>query len=104
MRPLGLTPGLATPACAQGPGAEQDDAGRLTSGIFVTGSSIRGAPADAALPVDMISFERLMKQGSPTAVETLKALPPDNSFTVTRVTRHDDVLLPGAAHPVLGSL
>ncbi len=43
--------------------------------VVVTGSLIRGTPEDAALPVDVISADELAKQGSPSAVELLKALP-----------------------------
>lgn len=43
--------------------------------IVVTGSLIRGTPEDAALPVDVISQEELINQGSPTAVDLLKNLP-----------------------------
>ena len=43
--------------------------------VVVTGSFIRGTPEDAALPVDVISSEDLEKQGSPSTVELLKALP-----------------------------
>lgn len=46
--------------------------------IVVTGSLIRGTPEDAALPVDVISQEDLEKQGSPSTVELLKALPVSN--------------------------
>ncbi|WP_293682621.1 TonB-dependent receptor [uncultured Phenylobacterium sp.] len=43
--------------------------------VVVTGSLIRGTPEDAALPVDVISSEELARQGSPTTVELIKALP-----------------------------
>lgn len=43
--------------------------------IVVTGSYIRGSAEDAAVPVDVISSEELVRQGSPTIVELLKALP-----------------------------
>ncbi|MGH6998181.1 MAG: TonB-dependent receptor plug domain-containing protein, partial [Phenylobacterium sp.] len=43
--------------------------------VVVTGSFIRGTPEDAALPVDVIGADDLAKQGSPTTVELLKALP-----------------------------
>ena len=45
------------------------------SEIVVTGSYIRGSAEDAAAPVDVISAEDLVRQGSPTAVELLKSLP-----------------------------
>ncbi|MGZ6014016.1 MAG: TonB-dependent receptor plug domain-containing protein, partial [Caulobacteraceae bacterium] len=43
--------------------------------VVVTGSFIAGTPKDAALPVDVIRAEDLQKQGSPTVVELIKALP-----------------------------
>ncbi|WP_426031894.1 TonB-dependent receptor [Caulobacter sp. DWP3-1-3b2] len=46
--------------------------------IIVTGSFIRGTPEDASLPVDVIGAEDLQKQGSPSTVELLKALPVSN--------------------------
>ena len=46
--------------------------------VVVTGSLIRGTPEDAALPVDVIGADELAKQGQPSAVELLKALPTSN--------------------------
>lgn len=46
--------------------------------IVVTGSLIRGTPEDAALPVDVISAEELSKQGAPSTLELVKALPTSN--------------------------
>ena len=46
--------------------------------IVVTGSFIRGTPTDAALPVAVLSAEQLQRQGSPTTLELLKALPVSN--------------------------
>lgn len=43
--------------------------------IVVTGSLIRGATEDAAAPVDVIGGDELAKQGNPSPVELLKALP-----------------------------
>lgn len=43
--------------------------------IVVTGSYIRGAAEDAALPIDVLTVEDLQKQGSPSMVELIKALP-----------------------------
>ena len=43
--------------------------------IVVTGSYIRGSAEDSAVPVDVITSEELVRQGSPTVVELLKALP-----------------------------
>jgi iron complex outermembrane receptor protein len=45
------------------------------SEVVVTGSLIRGTPEDAALPVDVIGAEELARQGTPTTVELIKALP-----------------------------
>jgi len=42
--------------------------------IIVTGSLIRGAPEDAAAPVDIITADDLDKQGAPPATEFLKSL------------------------------
>src|SRR5262245_26226368 len=46
--------------------------------VIVTGSYIRGAAEDAALPVDVISAEDLEKQGAPTTLEMLKSLSVSN--------------------------
>ncbi len=46
--------------------------------IVVTGSFIRGTPTDAALPVAVLSAEQLQRQGSPTVLELMKALPISN--------------------------
>ncbi|MFT3977988.1 MAG: TonB-dependent receptor [Sphingomonas bacterium] len=62
---------MASPAGAQG--APQEEA--VQKDIVVTGSIIRGTREDAALPVNVIGSEELQKQGSPSAVELLKALP-----------------------------
>jgi len=43
--------------------------------VVVTGSYIRGAAEDAALPIDVIRAEDLQKEGSPSMVELIKALP-----------------------------
>jgi iron complex outermembrane recepter protein len=45
------------------------------SEVVVTGSLIRGMAEDAALPVDVIGAEELARQGTPTTVELIKALP-----------------------------
>ena len=67
----------AMPAAAQVGQAAADDA-PIADDIIVTGSLIRGTPEDAALPVDVIGGDELLKQGSPSAVELLKALPTSN--------------------------
>ena len=43
--------------------------------IVVTGSFIRGAAEQAALPVDIVTAEDLQKQGSPTIADVIKTLP-----------------------------
>lgn len=55
-------------AHAQAPAAD-------VSEVVVTGSFIRGTPEDAALPVDVIGAEELARQGSPSTVDLIKALP-----------------------------
>ena len=42
--------------------------------VVVTGSFIRGTPQDAALPVDLISQEDLIDNGSPTITEMIRNL------------------------------
>ena len=43
--------------------------------VVVTGSFIAGTPEDTALPVDVTTALELQKQGSPTVVQLVKALP-----------------------------
>lgn len=43
--------------------------------VIVTGSYIKGAAEDAALPVDVISSEDLAKQGSPNMTDMVKSIP-----------------------------
>ncbi len=43
--------------------------------LVVTGSFIAGTPEDAALPVDVTTAAELQKQGSPSVVQIVKALP-----------------------------
>jgi len=64
----------ASPAMAQ-TAPDTDETADTSRDIVVTGSIIRGTPEDAALPVNVIGSAELEKQGSPTAVELLKALP-----------------------------
>lgn len=59
---------LALPATAL---AQQ---GQVLEEIIVTGSLIRGIPADAAMPVDTISADDLERRGSPPPLEMLKNL------------------------------
>jgi iron complex outermembrane receptor protein len=46
--------------------------------VIVTGSYIRGSAEDAALPVDVITSEDLLKQGSPSTLDILKTMPVSN--------------------------
>lgn len=61
-----LAMGATSPAFAQD-GEETE--------VVITGSLIAGTPEDAALPVDVIGAEELAKQGNPTTLELVKALP-----------------------------
>ncbi|MDQ2893959.1 MAG: TonB-dependent receptor [Pseudomonadota bacterium] len=75
-----LACGIAAPAAAQlGATAPADQVDQTpatqVSDIIITGSIIRGTPEDSALPVNVITDDELSKQGSPSAVELLKALP-----------------------------
>jgi iron complex outermembrane receptor protein len=76
-----LALGAVSPAAAQ-VGQEQAAVAETLSQdpqeIVVTGSLIRGTPENAALPVDLISGEELARQGSPSLVELIKALPTSN--------------------------
>ena len=69
----------AAPAAAQTtpttPGTNTSTDSDSSKDIIVTGSIIRGTPEDAALPVNVISNAELEKQGSPSVLELLKALP-----------------------------
>jgi iron complex outermembrane receptor protein len=65
----------ATTAAAQG---TPSSAGDKIEEIVVTGSFIKGTPTDAALPVAVLSAEQLQRQGSPTVLELIKALPISN--------------------------
>ncbi len=67
---VAMAMGLAGNAYA----AEADKATTVEE-VVVTGSFIAGTPEDAALPVDVIGADELEKQGSPSTVELLKALP-----------------------------
>ena len=66
----------ASPVAAQStPAGSSDQDTASVPDIIVTGSIIRGTPEDAALPVNVIGADELQKQGAPSAVELLKALP-----------------------------
>jgi iron complex outermembrane recepter protein len=43
--------------------------------VVVTGSYITGAAEDAALPIDVLTADDLLKQGSPSMTELIKSLP-----------------------------
>src|SRR5689334_19223107 len=63
--------GMVSPVAAQSAGARPTD----VEEVVVTGSLIAGTPEDAALPVDVTTAAELQKQGSPTIVQLVKALP-----------------------------
>ncbi len=69
-----LTAGVSS-ASAQATGTSADAA--PVTEVIVTGSFIRGVKT-SALPVAVISAEDIQKQGSPTTLELLKALPISN--------------------------
>jgi iron complex outermembrane receptor protein len=82
-----LVIGACGPAAAQ----EKGQAAAQVSEVVVTGSYIAGTPEDAALPVSVMSSELLQRQGSPSPVELIKALPEaagiigeSNQFTAGR--------------------
>jgi iron complex outermembrane receptor protein len=62
---------MATAAQAQ---TAPDDGGTVEE-VVVTGSHIRGTPENASLPVDVIGREELEKQGAPSTLDLIKALP-----------------------------
>ena len=70
---------IAGPAYAQtAPAADAVSEDAPVKDIVVTGSLIRGSSEEAPAPIDVISSEELARQGSPSAVELLKALPTSN--------------------------
>jgi iron complex outermembrane receptor protein len=71
-----LTAGLGVVAATDAAAQEAPAPAATTSeDVIITGSYIRGAATDAALPVDAISNKDLEKAGSPTAVQLVKSLP-----------------------------
>jgi iron complex outermembrane receptor protein len=76
----GLIISLALPLAAQeeaappAPEPAPAPAGGDTEEIVVTGSYIRGTPEDAALPVDVTSFDDLQEQGAPSVAELVRNL------------------------------
>lgn len=68
---------LATPLFAQeaaAPAPTPAPPPSDTEEIVVTGSYIKGTPEDAALPVDVTSFEDLREQGAPSIAELVRNL------------------------------
>ncbi|HEY0649000.1 TonB-dependent receptor plug domain-containing protein [Phenylobacterium sp.] len=60
--------GGAAAAAADAPATEVGE-------VVVTGSFIKGTPENAALPVDVISADEIARQGAPSPLEIIKALP-----------------------------
>jgi iron complex outermembrane receptor protein len=65
--------GMSGPAFAQQGAAPAQPS--TSEEIVVTGSYIRGTPQNAALPVDVITGEELIRRGSPSTLELIKSLP-----------------------------
>ena len=65
---------ISMPAFAQ----QADDTTADEPSIVITGSLIRGSSEEAPAPIDVIGAEELARQGSPSAVDLLKALPVSN--------------------------
>jgi iron complex outermembrane receptor protein len=61
-------------ALAQEAGADPRSVSEIEV-VVVTGSYIRGAAEDAALPIDVVTADDLQKQGAPSMVELIKSLP-----------------------------
>lgn len=70
---------IAVPAWAQESQANdptsESDIPPVENQIVVTGSLIRGSSETSALPIDVISQEELINQGTPTALDLVKNLP-----------------------------
>jgi len=64
-----------TPPTEQQSGPIQSGQAGESPEVVVTGSFIRGTPEDAALPVDVITADEITRQGTPTLIELVKALP-----------------------------
>src|SRR5690349_417609 len=64
----------AHPTFAQTPPADNSSATTELETVVVTGSLIRGAATDAALPVDVVSSQELEERGSPSIVELVKTI------------------------------
>lgn len=66
-----LAAAIASSAAAQTP----DDPATSVDDVVVTGSLIRGTAEDAALPVEVLSRQDLLKEGSPALVDIIKSIP-----------------------------
>ncbi|WP_342115308.1 TonB-dependent receptor domain-containing protein [Pseudoduganella sp. OTU4001] len=62
---------LAAPLAVQA----QEKLAEDIQSVVVTGSHIRGAARETALPVDVISAEDMRKRGAPTVLDVIKSLP-----------------------------
>lgn len=72
---IALSVGMVSmPAFAQ----QAEDTTADEPSIVITGSLIRGSSEEAPAPIDVIGAEELARQGSPSAVDLLKALPVSN--------------------------
>ncbi len=65
---------IGVPAAAQQAPAS-DGADKEVTVVVVTGSHIRGAARETALPLDIINAEELRRRGSPSVLEVIKSLP-----------------------------
>jgi iron complex outermembrane receptor protein len=87
---LGATFYACTASAAEAT-TEAAASGGADTEVTVTGSLIAGTPENAALPVTVLTSDTLLKQGSPSAIEMIKALPEasgiigeSNQFTAGR--------------------
>lgn len=69
-----MTASSAFAQAAQGADADADAAEDVPQ-IVVTGSLIRGSKENSSLPVDVISQEEMINQGTPSALDLVKNLP-----------------------------
>jgi TonB-dependent Receptor Plug Domain len=72
---VALSPILMQPVLAQAAAASDENATDNSEEIIVTGSHIRGAAKDTALPVAIIDSADIAKRGSPSMLELIKTLP-----------------------------
>ena len=61
-------------ACLFAYSASAQSAEEVIEEVVVTGSYIKGSPQDAELPIDVITEEDLLQQGSPSMVEMIRNL------------------------------